>query len=62
MCADLVQTAEEEGLMNNVLFSDEATFHTCGLANRHNFRIWATEQLHEIREWQRDTPKLNVWL
>ena len=61
-CADLVQAAEEEGLMNNVLFSDEATFHTCDLVNRHNCRIWATEQPHEIREWQRDTPKVNVWL
>lgn len=62
MCADLVQAAEEEQLMNNVLFSDEATFHTCGVVNRHNCRIWATEQPHEIREWQRDTPKVNVWL
>ena len=46
----------------NVLFSDEATFHTCDLVNRHNCRIWAMEQPHEIREWQRDTRKVNVWL
>ena len=48
--------------MNNVLFSDEATFHTCDLVNRHNCKIWAMEQVHENRDWQRDTPKVNVWL
>ena len=62
MCADLVQAAEEGGLMNNVLFSDEATFHTCDLVNHHNCRICAMEQPHEIRECQRVAPKLNVWL
>ena len=63
MCADLVKAAEEEErLMNNVLFSDEATVHTCGLVNRHNCKIWAMKQPHEIRGWQRDTPEVNVWL
>ena len=38
-CVDLVQAAEEEeGLMKNMLFSDEATFHTCDLVNHHNCR------------------------
>ena len=33
LCVDLVQAAEEGGLMNNVLFSDEVTFHACDLVN-----------------------------
>ena len=38
-CADLVQAAEddeEEEFMNNVLFADEASFHTCDVVNRHS--------------------------
>ena len=47
--------------MNNVLFSDEAKFHRCGPVNHNNCRIWAMEQLR-VQEWQRDTPKVKVWL
>ena len=44
------------------MFSDEATFHTCGKVNRHNCGIWADEKPPNILEWERDTPKVNVWL
>ncbi|PSN58023.1 hypothetical protein C0J52_02021 [Blattella germanica] len=62
MCHDLLQAVANEDLMNNILFSDEATFHICGRVNRHNCRIWADEQPNATYEWQRDTPKINVWL
>lgn len=62
MCHDLLQAVENDNLMQNVLFSDEATFHTCGHVNRHNCRIWADEQPSVLQEWQRDTAKVNVWL
>ena len=46
----------------NILFSDEATFHICGMVNRHNCRIWGNERPDDTLEWQRDTPKVNVWM
>ena len=48
--------------MEMVLFSDETKFHKCGHVNRHNCRIWAEDQPNVILEWERDTPKVNVWL
>ena len=59
MCYDLCEAAEPEHLMDNILFSDEATFHICGMVNRQNCRIWGND---DTFEWQRDTPKVNVWL
>ena len=62
MCYDLLGAVRNENLMQNVLFGDEATFHTCGHVNRHNCRIWADEQPNALREWERDSPKINVWM
>ncbi|XP_047120648.1 uncharacterized protein LOC124803678 [Schistocerca piceifrons] len=62
MCHDLLQAVENDNLMQNVLFSDEATFHTCGHVNRHNCRIWTDEQPSVLQEWQQDKAKVNVWL
>ena len=61
MCYDLCEAAEGELLMDNILFSDEATFHICGMVNGHNCRIWGNERPNDTFEWQRDTPKVNVW-
>jgi len=44
------------------MFSDEVTFHLSGKVNRHNVRIWGTENPHEIVEHVRDSPKLNFLL
>ena len=44
-----------------VCFSDESTFHVSGLMNRHNSRIWGSQNPHETYELERDSPKLNVW-
>lgn len=62
MCYDLCEAAERDHLMDNILFSDEATFHICGMVNRHNCRIWGNERPDDTFEWQRDTPKVNVWV
>ena len=48
--------------MQHVLFSDEATFHTCGHVNGHNCRIWADEQPNALQELERNSPKVNVWM
>ncbi|XP_049959583.1 uncharacterized protein LOC126477561 [Schistocerca serialis cubense] len=62
VCHELLQAVENDNLMQNVLFNDEAIFHTCGHVNRHNCRIWADKQPSVLQDWQRDTAKVNVWL
>jgi hypothetical protein len=52
---------EDEHFFNNAVFSDEATFHLSGKVNRHNCRIWGSENPHEFIEHERDSPKINVW-
>jgi len=53
---------ENDNYLNLMLFSDESTFHVCGKVNRHNCRIWGSENPHQVIEYERDTPKLSVWL
>src|SRR5207253_3199142 len=57
----LSQIDEEPEYLNRILFSDESTFHVPGKVNRHNVRIWGTENPHEVKEHERDSPKVNVW-
>ena len=51
----------DPGFLKRVCFSDESTFHISGLQNRHNLRIWGSENPHDTCEFKRDSPKLNVW-
>ena len=51
----------DPGFLKRVCFSDESTFHVSGLINRHNSRIWGSQNPHETYEHKRDFPKLNVW-
>jgi hypothetical protein len=46
--------------LSNVTFSEDATFHTCCKVNRHNIRIWGSENPHSDREHVRDSKKVNV--
>ena len=34
----------------------------CGKVSRRNCRIWGSENPHQVIEYERDTPKLSVWL
>jgi hypothetical protein len=52
---------KDNDYFSKACFSDDATFHVSGTVNRHNCRIWGSENLHVAREYERDTPKLNVW-
>ena len=36
-------------------------FYVNGCVNRHNCRIWGTQQPNEIHEYVRGSPKVNVW-
>ena len=51
----------DPGFLKRVCFSDESTFHVSGLINRHNSRIWSSQNPHETYELERDSPKLIVW-
>ena len=51
----------DPGFMKCVCFSDESTFHVSGLLNRHNLRIWDSENPHDTCELKWNSPKLNVW-
>jgi len=59
-CVDYQQRLEEDGFAEKLVFSDEATFHVCGKANRHNVCIWGTENPHGMMEHIRESPKVNV--
>lgn len=53
--------SSDDAFLSRLIFSDEATFHISGKVNRHNCRIWGTENPHEDMEHERDSPKVNVW-
>lgn len=49
--------------LNNIVFSDEATFMLNGNVNRHNCHYWSNINPHWMREQHTQHPeKLNVWL
>lgn len=51
----------QPGIVSQMIFSDEATFHTSGHVNRHNTIFWGTENPRIVREHERASPKVNVW-
>ena len=51
----------DPGFLKRVCFSDESTFHVSGLINRHNSRIWGSQNPHETYELERDSLKPIVW-
>ena len=52
---------DDNGYLNSVCFSDEATFHVSGKVNKHNIRIWGSQNPCEVLERERGSPKINVW-
>ena len=47
--------------LQNIIFSDECTFRVSGHVNKHNVRIWAHENPHELIAKPRGCAKVNVW-
>jgi len=48
--------------LDNIVFSDEATFELTGNVNRHNCRYWSNINPHWMRENHTQHPqKVNVW-
>ena len=60
-CIARQQKMEDDEFDDRLVFSDEATFHVNGKVNKHNTRIWGTENTHELLEHQRDSPKVTVF-
>ena len=60
-CAQMQAMLEEDGFDDRLVFSDEATFQLTGKVNKHNTRIWGTENPHSTLEHVRDSPKVNVF-
>lgn len=52
----------DPNFLNNIMFSDEATFVMNGNVNRHNCRYWSRNNPGWMREHHTQYPeKLNVW-
>jgi hypothetical protein len=60
-CVCFQQPLEEDGFAEKLVFSGETTFHVCGKVNRHNVRIWGTENPHATVKHVRYSPKVNVF-
>lgn len=53
---------DDEDIVQNIIFTDEATFTLSGEVNRQNCRYWAKENPHWSRETHTQYPqKINVW-
>jgi len=62
MCETLFNHYENNSsMLDNIWFNDEDVFHLSERANRHNTRMWDTENPKVIEEKERDSPKLVVW-
>ena len=57
----LDNVSQDTEYLHKICFSDEATFHTSGVVNRHNVRIWGKENPREYHEREMNSPKVNVW-
>jgi hypothetical protein len=61
-CREILARIENDNdLPARFIFSDEATFHINGKVNRHNVRVWRTENPHVTLEHERDSPKVIVF-
>lgn len=52
---------EDDDFLDRLVFSDKVTFYLNGTVNRHNVRIWSTDQPLAIVEHESDSPKLNIF-
>ena len=57
----LRRSTADRDYIRKIAFTDEATFSVDQVVNRHNCRIWGTENPHETFEKPRVSPKVQVW-
>jgi len=51
---------EDDTFLPRLVFS-EATLHLSGIISRHNVPIWGLQNPQEALEYERDSPKINVF-
>ena len=61
VCIEMQERFEVDGFADLLIFSGEATSHLSGKVNRHNVRMWGTENPHLVIENVRDSLKVNVF-
>ena len=44
-----------------IVFSDEATFHTCGTVNKHNLHYYSKENPHMKLTNPVNSPSVKIW-
>ena len=53
--------AQDDGVLHNTWFSDEAYVHLNGTVNKQNIRYWGTQQPDIVHEVESFGPKVCVW-
>jgi hypothetical protein len=53
--------SSDDYFLENVQFSDEATFQVSSAVNRRVVRVWGPENSHAYVEHRRDSPKDNLF-
>lgn len=54
--------AENRGFLSQILWTDEATFHSDGSVNRHNMHYWSATNPHWMQQVQHQGKwSVNVW-
>ena len=51
---------DDEDYLKKVMLTNKACCNVSGKVNRHNMRIWGSENLHVVIEHVRDSPKVNL--
>ena len=57
VCHDMLEALENDSLLQDIFFRDEATFHTCGHVDRRNCKITIEEQQMCCRNGNGTPPK-----
>ena len=60
-CVNFQEKLQENGFAEKVFFLMRPTFHVSGKVNRHNVRVWGTQNAHGYVEHGRDFPKVTVF-
>jgi fumarylacetoacetate (FAA) hydrolase family protein len=60
-CEEMQLKMEEDGFVERLILSDEATFHISGKLNRQSVSREPSNNMHAQIEHQHDSPKVNVF-
>jgi hypothetical protein len=52
---------EDDNFFNQLIFGNESTFHLSGKVDKHNVRIWGTENTRELVQYVRDRRLCRTW-